>query len=366
MALAYPLSTYKVAHHYERVRDFRDGKLTYPISLLMHPVAACNHRCTFCRYQSFPESVFNGNLDLSGSISLCKMEEIVDDCVAMDVRSIEVSGGGEPVLHKDFVSIADKIIESKLDLGLVTNGVGGWWRKDTPRVVDSLADKAVWVRFSVNGGDAATYGDVHRTRADDFGIALESVGALCKRKGATTVGMSFVVMPENLDGMYDAARFAEDLGADYIRFGSMLPIEHHCENQRADYYTVPVYERILTMLDKISDSVSVSVYEDFRDRSDFAESYGMYESDDLCYYGDFTAYLGADLNVYPCCVWVYHPDYVLGSLADCSFKEFWDGDARAKFWSGFNISEVCGSCYLKPKNDLLKYLITNQAHANFI
>ena len=361
------LSSCKVVHHSDRIDAFRNRDVVYPISVQLHPVAACNHRCSFCRFQSFPNNVFNGNLDLRDMMEFSKIEQILDDCVTMGVRGIELSGGGEPSIHPRFIDILDGVLFRGMDLGLITNGVGRTWCNDASAIIGSLSDRATWIRFSLDAASAGTHSIVHGCRESDFEVVVENIRSLAKSRGSLTLGISFVVVKENWFEIQDAIELAADLGVDYIRFASLLPIGHNVEGMRDTYYDVPWYDDVVETLTKAkAQLLSVKVLEDFCDRSKFGSFYGKYVPGDVCYYSSLWAYICADLNLYPCCVWLYHPEMVVGSLVGRSFKELWEGEEVQRFYEELSIAEKCGSCFLKPKNDFVKYLVSEPEHVNFI
>ena len=358
------LSDLKILHHPDRIEAFQTDKCVYPVQISIDPVAACNHDCVFCRYHSDYSNPFNANLNLSDVLPFPKIIEILDDCVEMGIYAVEFSGGGEPSLHPKFVEILTAVCDRKLEIGLITNGCGVNWERYADNMANLLANTAQWVRFSIDAATAETHQIVHKGQSHDFETLCNSVRLAADKD--FTVGFSFVVQRENAHEIRDAAILSHELGCDYIRFAAYMPTDIASSSEATAYYSDDFIEQIQEQLALIPSQIQA--FNDFSARSAIHENYGSYEKGDYCFYSDLAPLIGADLRVYPCCIWKYHPDAVIGSLEDQSFKTLWESDARQKMFEKLDISERCLSCFLKPKNDAIKYITSpNQAeHLNFI
>ena len=89
----------------------------------------------------------------------------------------------------------------------------------------------------------------------------------------------------------------------------------------------------------------------------------------VCGYQHFTAVLGADQEVYPCCTLKYNSRTGFGNLKDKTFKEIWGGEKRKKWLSMDHLGLVCDKnpCWMDSKNRFISYLIQeNPPHVNYI
>ena len=81
--------------------------------------------------------------------------------------------------------------------------------------------------------------------------------------------------------------------------------------------------------------------------------------DSMCYYQTLTVYIGGDLNVYRCCNTAYTLAGKVGSLADTRFRDlvpkYFPFDARA-----------CRYCQFIGQNEVLKALVEEPEHVNFV
>jgi hypothetical protein len=161
----------KLYYHQEAMQRLRNGYGT-PISAWCAPTDLCDARCSFCSVQeragdSLPFSVVKG---------------FVDQLVAIGLKSIVFSGGGNFLLWRDKEEGLDcnDIINYVHGLGvecaLITNGLplidyGGRmsWKTMRPETLDKLT----WCRISMAGLDSNHSGVVN---VPDFDKSITSLG----------------------------------------------------------------------------------------------------------------------------------------------------------------------------------------------
>ena len=368
------LSSWKAVHHPDRINAFRSKRMVYPIQLQIDPVAGCNHDCPFCIYRYHKDDDLNALFDESDIISYDKMIEIFDDCVAMGVKAVEMTGGGEPSAHPQFVELLTALHDRGLEIGLVTNGAGNSWKTKRVATIEAMS-QSTWARFSLDASSPATHMITHRSRHGDFEVAIDNIHNLCKTikksNSDTVVGITFVIIPENAFEIVSIAILANTLGVDYLRYTPMVFGENsvpEIEARAKPFYDDRLRTQIADDIEKaISLDLDVRLVDAFTDRNSIRHSFGEYQSGDECHFSHLQAVIGADERLYPCCVWKYRPIGNIGSIKELGFKELWDSQQRRDYYDRLDISETCKTCFLKPKNDTLKYLLDpNPSHVNFI
>ena len=300
-------------------------------------------------------------MDFKDRISYEKMIEIFDDGVEMGVKAIELTGGGEPSLHPHFVGILKAIRSRGFDLGLITNGIGKSFQRDRDEVIELLS-RAKWVRFSVNGGSPESHTIVHRARRTDFHNILRNISLLVNAKSKdTTVGISFIVQPENHKEIPRITEIANDLGVDYLRIAPAIFSESTKYSEvYKDYYPPEIRSYVEADLRKIKAEEQpgdTGIIDVFSPRLGFKDQQSHYETGDFCYISNVMAVIGADQRLYPCCVWKYRPDGEIGNLKEMGLKELWESEQRAQYYRDLDISKMCISCFYKPRNDFIQDLV---------
>jgi len=93
----YKIDNHKLMYHPDRVRDYLEGKLIYPLYIEISPAGACNHRCTFCAvdYIGYVVRFLDAEI-LKGRLS---------EMAGCGVKSVMYAGEGEPLLHKHLAEI---------------------------------------------------------------------------------------------------------------------------------------------------------------------------------------------------------------------------------------------------------------------
>jgi MoaA/NifB/PqqE/SkfB family radical SAM enzyme len=88
-----------------------------PFEVQFNPTNRCNLKCRFCWLRDFD----NGGLNLE-ELSTNKYMQMIEDCSKLGVHTIEVTGGGEPMMRRDLMKILERIKSKKIYGRLITNG----------------------------------------------------------------------------------------------------------------------------------------------------------------------------------------------------------------------------------------------------
>lgn len=141
----------KLFWHQEAMGKLRNG-IGMPIVSHVIPTDICQHTCAFC-------SVATREGDV---LSLKSIEDYLQQLVKIGLKSVIISGGGNPILYKDkessakFNELAATIYDMGLEIGLITNGMplkdyNG--RKSWVNVHPDILDMCTWIRISMSGLD---------------------------------------------------------------------------------------------------------------------------------------------------------------------------------------------------------------------
>jgi MoaA/NifB/PqqE/SkfB family radical SAM enzyme len=101
----------------KRIFLWSRGKKEGPFKLQLNPTNRCNLKCKFCWLRDFD----SGNLNLD-EISEKKYLKIIEEAHELNVKEIEITGGGEPMMRKDIMKIIESIKKHKMKGRLITNG----------------------------------------------------------------------------------------------------------------------------------------------------------------------------------------------------------------------------------------------------
>lgn len=310
---SYNFDGHKLMYHLDRVQEFNSQGDCFPLYLEISPVGSCNHRCLFCAYDfiGYP----NRKLETGRTLKL------LDECAEAGVRSILFAGEGEPLLHPDVATLIRHAKGNGIDVGLFTNG-----QLLTAEKTAAILPALTFIRFSFNGGTAESYARVHQVKPEAFGTTVSAIKDAASFKKAhgleTAIGAQFVVIPENVDSLVDAAATLRDAGADYL---AIKPFVHQHERQgyRLGTPLDPVtLEHALTA----AESYSTEEFKVMVRKTAFLE-YGIRRYSH-CFGTSFVSVVNSAGDVATCLPYWDNAEFVFGNVYRQSFREIWQGERR--------------------------------------
>jgi MoaA/NifB/PqqE/SkfB family radical SAM enzyme len=190
------------------------GNLTQ--SLTVEVTTRCNLKCVMCPH-GLP-SGYPGQSDIDPRL----LDNVLGSLDSLDY--VLPTGVGEPLLAPAFWKIVDALGgRTSPKLRFVTNGI-----LLTEANVDRLMKAPIaYVQVSV---DAASEHTHRRIRGNDLNRTLSGIKRLINARseiGQTfEVGMSFVMMRENVGELVDFVQLAKEIGADVVYFEHLVSVPH--------------------------------------------------------------------------------------------------------------------------------------------
>lgn len=349
-------SPYKIVHNMELIRKIKNKENFYPQQVHFVPMNVCNHNCSFCAYRMDGYSSSQKFNDRDW-IKEEKCIEILTDLKNGGTKAIQFTGGGEPTVHPKINNIFRHTLDLGLELALVTNGM-----KMNDETIELLS-RAQWVRFSLDSFDKNTYSSIRKVSPDKMDIVKDNIRKLIAIKSKdTVVGVGFVVTKENYKEVYECAKMCKEMGVDNFRISaSFTPLKE----KYFDGFLQESRELCAKTKSEL-ETKEFTVFNLFGDRlSDLFDGVQDY---DYCPMKDLVVYIGADLNVYTCCVLSYNDNGRIGSLENQTFAEFWESDEKKKFYDSHSPKTHCKlPCMFEKKNDFINYILKpTPKHTNFI
>lgn len=337
------LSPYKMVHH--------DINARYPIHIEIDPTSTCQQNCLRCSYKQDIDGRRDYIIHREGvSLPYLRFKELISEFKELGMKAITLSGGGEPLMYPHIKDIIQDIFSADLQLGIISNLA--------VKVDTELLSHSVWIRVSLDAAVMETYNLLHRpSNRKAFDLVLENIRHLSNYRKSLDLGINYLIQPENYKEVYSAALLAKDLGASYIRFVPAIATD------------VIDYDDLFPKIEKKLQKSLYLIDEKFhvfiiRERLDsLADKRKTYS---FCYKQQIHPLLGADGNIYPCCLLKYYPKHVLGSIYHESFKSVWDGETRKAWLNALNVHK-CPPCWFDKTNEFIEYmLIDNPKHVDFV
>lgn len=352
----YNIDSHKMMHHANRVAEWKEGQLIYPIYMEISPSGSCNHRCIYCgkdfmEYQprSLEISIFKDRLKEFGRLG---------------VKSIMYAGEGEPFLHKDISDIIITTKNSGIDVAVTSNAV-----LFNERMSNEVLPHLTWIKVSIDAAKAHTYAKIHRTRAEDFNKVISNMAYAAKirkkNRYVCTIGMQIILLPDNYREITLLAKKAKEIGMDYL---VVKPYSQHPLSKTKIFKDIR-YDRYLGLSEKLKKLNNKYFNVVFRMHT-MKKWDGAERNYKHCLALPFWAYIDAGGDVWACSMYLTKQNFNIGNIYKNSFKEIWASKKHANLvhWAadGLKTDHCRVNCRMDEVNRYLWELKHPPEHVNFI
>ena len=357
-----PYSPNKAFLHCDRLMQYQAGGIPIPVQVHFVISDLCNQNCSFCAYRidGITETFsVAGNNNPNRMMTISQAANILHQLSLAGVKAIQFTGGGEPTMHPDCAELMLYANDLGMDTALVTNG-----SIISNKLLDVIS-RCTWVRISLDHANAAGYAAMRSTSESMFDRVVDNIALMVSTKNEmgtdVTIGVGFVVNKDNWFETLNAAKLAKKLGVDSFRISAAFTPDG------ADYFE-EFHEGAFTQAKRAEELngdgflVSNKYGERIHDLELKAPKYKK------CVYQYLCTYIGADLNVYRCCVLAYTRRGLVGSLYDQPFIKLWRNNDRTKDLKTFNAQRQCTRCQFNEKNKSINNAIDGSGveHGNFV
>lgn len=213
----------KLMFHPEHLIALRTGKRPFPVTCEIDLTNLCNHDCYFCVVKEAREA---HRTSLETPVILNAITQMKE----LGLKGISLTGGGEPLVHKDFYTVLEHAHKLGIDTGLMTNGALLREDKELLRFLN-------WIRISVGAGNRELYQKIQGK--DDFDRVLENIRMLSRKRRESghivNIGVRMLLDLENYHTLPELARLLRDSGIDYIQAAPDCRDDTYPILQEADY-----------------------------------------------------------------------------------------------------------------------------------
>ncbi|HUP60068.1 MAG TPA: radical SAM/SPASM domain-containing protein [Thermoanaerobaculia bacterium] len=301
----------------------------------------CNVACYFCNQQ---------DLRTKESIPLPKLTDLIDELAEGGLKSVRLSGGGDPLFHRDVVHVMDHLAKRNVVIdNLTTNGVA----LNTEIATRLVNNKAREVIFSLNAVDAADYARMLQVKPALFDKVLENIRNLVAIRGDSiypSIVVQFLIDRTNMHRLADMYDLGRALAPDRIAINQVLEIP----NERIDEKLIvgeddcavaePLVEEILrrdrgagllqidfsiwswnVMLHNVRQRLESPAHNAYPTAPAYREENGG------CFFAWYTAAITGNGDIRPCCLLLSPEVKPLGNIHDKpKFADHWNGPAFTK------------------------------------
>ncbi len=340
----------------DQIAALRQRRLAAPAHIRIKPTNRCNHDCWYCAYRR--DSLQLGDdMDLADSIPTDKMFEIIDDIIAMGVKAVTFSGGGEPTLYKRLPECVERLAMGGVRVATLTNG-----SNLKGRVAEAFARFGTWVRVSLDAWNDDSYALARGIKSGTFTKLMDNLKAFSASGTGCELGVSFIVGVENHAHIHEACRALKDAGVRHVKISAVVVSNDVGENNA---YHDPIRMRVEEEIERTSRLCdgNFSVINHYHAMAEsFAKPYHF------CPSLQFLTVIGADSKVYACQDKAYTNSGFLGDIARQSFRTFWFSEENMKRIYAFDPAISCPHhCVSHGKNLVLSEFVgLDSEHAMFV
>jgi len=323
----------------EILEAIRSGKATRgPAHAEIDITDRCNVACYFCNQQ---------DVRTKQQISYEHLVRLIDELAENGLKSVRLSGGGDPLAHRDFGRVLDHLHER----GIVVDNLTTNAALLTPEIARRLTEyRAREVVVSLNAVEPADYARMMQVVPAVFDRVLANIRGLVAARGASpfpAVVVQFLLDRQNFRQLVRMYELGRSLSPDRIAVNLVLNIP----GQRFDPSLLlrledgdqlrPLFEDILR---RDREAALLQMYFPIHEwnamiaaiKSDqdhpaesplFPTASSFQEKNGQCFFGWYTATIRGNGDLYPCCLLML-PDYApLGNALNGRFVDHWNGPA---------------------------------------
>lgn len=292
--------------------------------------------------------------------------KIADFLKEWGVKSICVSGGGEPMTNPGFSSLLYKLHENGIKNGVITNG----------SLLDDEKAKAIletssWCGFSVDAGSKETFSTIKNVKPEMFDIVMRNIRKIVEMKkelnSNTEITYKFLLHPYNANEIFRAVMKAKFLGVDTFH---LRPV---CwDNLYAQSHDSPVdfggYIDVINSQMEQAQKVETDSFKFFGVRHKFGERFERKVTFKKCLGTPMMTTFGADGNVHLCFDCRGRPDWTLcRHYPDVrEILSVWGGEKHKKIIESINPA-TCPRCTFITLCEIIeKVIIEDKMFRDFL
>ncbi len=329
-----------------KVLQIVKGAIPTPEVVEIFPTNYCNFHCPHCRFKHH-----HGDATAFAEFSL--MRRLFEDLAGRRIENIELSGGGEPLIHPNATELFDCFIDRNFRVGLITNG---YPFIDQVGLQERAVACCTWIRISVDAFTDETYRRVHGGKGLCYGRLKQALISLRKRAvGGSRIGIKMLISKLNIGDVQWAVSEAMDIGADYLQLKFLgFPTELVVSSGEAERVCEQIREQLSTL-----GAIPLSV--------DFLPSYHGILSSEKCLMTFLHPVVDWDGEVYVCAFFEHRKrQHSLGNIRNGGFFEIWDSASHRAVFDAVDSRECIPNCPMSRYNPLVDFMVAEEYRRGFV
>lgn len=283
-----------------------------PVAVELHWTSNCNYNCIHC---SYGKRRANGKR-LGNQVILTT----IHDLIKLNTRAVYLSGGGEPTTVEGWDKYAQQLIDNKIEVALITNGIV--INKKNLNVIRKMNYIAVSV-YSVDEGD---YKNI--TRGNFFQRQFSLPSIIKTKASKVIVGARCVLNNINYRNIVEIYQQAIIAGFDYIIFIPALDYEE--QNIALNEYAVQEVKKLIRKNYKIFNFAKTNIDRlilrnvNHYEQCDYRRNFSKCSTVCMAIQLRTNAFINYDGEVYLCQPHIGSVEYSIGNVNVSRFSVIWN------------------------------------------
>jgi MoaA/NifB/PqqE/SkfB family radical SAM enzyme len=362
-----PFNSMKVLKWYKHLEACANGHYLTPVCASIDPTNKCNFDCVFCN--SF--GVVDEGKETMTEEHLINIADFLGewgkDTQEGHIKGVYVTGGGEPLMNPNTMSLVERLTKNDIQSAIITNGA---FIND--EIIDIVASNCRWIGISVDAVTNKTYNAMKGLpdKAKILDKVVENIRKLVqaseKYGSKCDVGFKFLLHPYNIEEIYDAAIFARSLG---VKDFHLRPVRY-LNFEKIKEGTVNFSDRLVEINEQFEkvQTLNTDRFHVYGVRHKFNTDLSIKKNFSKCRAVPLEPTFAADGNVYLCFDHRGEDSMVLCKHSPdvTDISKVWNTDLHKSMMDSINVDK-CPSCTFSSYNEAIeKVVLKDNMCANFL
>lgn len=318
---------------YSESQKLLQGEFPNPRMVIFHPTYLCNYNCPGCEFAKQNK--------WKAMLTKAQIDRLFDQFVKAKLKSIEFSGGGEPLLHPDINYMLLKAHSLGFAFGVLTNG-----SKLEGELLESIIKFGSHLRISMESGTPQTFlkarGIKDKKEFDRVVSNISNAVALrSKLKSDIEIRLKITIGEHNCNDIEEAIKLAIKLVVDSVQFKMYRNVDVMIKDSK------DLENKLQALKEKYKGKIPI--FGDLKQTS----------TDKKCWLAPIQMAVDAFGDVYACSYYRHRMDsHKIGNLLKEEFDDLWFSKKHKQLMQNIKISE-CNvyDCRFHSYNNLMENLL---------
>lgn len=309
-----------------------DEKELGPVAVELHWTSICNYNCIHCSY--------GARRQLKNRLSNEVIHDVIGDIIALGVKGVYLSGGGEPTTVSGWDKYALELSSNGVEVALITNGV-----KVAEAHLEALR-KMNYVAVSLYSTEENEYEEITGGKVFEKQFLLPSL--LRKEPGDTVIGARCVLNKINYRNVVSIYQQAMEAGFDYIIFIPVVDYEGTGialqQEEMLSLHDILINNYDHFNVSKTNVDNLIKRKSHYYDVTDYRESLRDPQVGCRAVQIRGNAFINYDGGVYLCQPHIGDERYCIGNINEMRLIEIWNSSRHLEVIDHLNQNFVSGMC----------------------